>query len=59
MSNPHIASDPSPSSLLRALLVGGGLIVLWRLGKGLVSLFWTLFGLAVAWWFIGAPGFSG
>lgn len=55
MSIPHSDSTgtqagtgPDYRPLLRALLAGGGIYVLWRLCRGIGNLFWTVFGLAFA-----------
>lgn len=36
----------------RLLIVGGGLFLAHRLLRGLAGLFWTAFGLAMAWYFV-------
>ena len=51
------APGPERSRLLRWLLVGGAVFLLWRMGRGAKKLFWTLFGIGMAlywsggaWW---------
>lgn len=45
-----------PAGTPRLLLVGGALYLAWRLLAGIGSLLWTVFGLAVAFWFAGGLG---
>lgn len=40
--------------LLRALIAGGILVLLWKAMRGIGTLFWTLFGLAMAVFWSGA-----
>ena len=35
-------------SVVHLLLAGGGLFLLWRVARAMGTLFWTLFGLALA-----------
>ena len=49
----RIPADTSQPRLLRWLLVAGLLFLAWRFAKGLKTLFWTVFGLAMAFWWTG------
>ncbi len=49
----HPAPDNAAPDWWRLLLVSGGLFLLWRLMRGIGSLFWTSFGLATAFWWSG------
>lgn len=42
------------SRLLRWLLVAVALFLLWRVGRGMRKLFWSLFGIGMALWWSGA-----
>lgn len=42
------------SRLLRWLLVGGALFMLWRVGRSVKKLFWALFGVGMALYWSGA-----
>ena len=55
MSTGNASFEPS-SSLTRLLAIGGGILLLYRLMQGLGSLLWTVFGLAVAFYFMGGFG---
>src|SRR5690606_12565472 len=44
----HANTDRSSRPLIHALLAGGGLFVLWRMARALGTVFWTIFGLAMA-----------
>lgn len=45
------------SRLLRWLLVAVAVFVLWRAGRSLKKLFWTLFGIGMALWWSGGLWF--
>lgn len=47
--NASVSNDAGLNrNLLRALLAAGALVLLWKLLRGVGTLFWTVFGLAVA-----------
>lgn len=51
------ASDHSTHdhrTLLKAALAGGGLFLLWRLGRAMGTVFWAVFGIAIAIFWSGA-----
>lgn len=50
------APVPERSRLLRWLLAAGAVFLLWRLGRSVKKLFWTLFGIGMALYWAGAAG---
>ncbi len=50
------APGPERSRLLRWLLVGGAVFLLWRAARSAKKLFWTLFGIGMALYWSGAAG---
>jgi hypothetical protein len=48
------SQGPDYRPLLHALLAGGGVYLLWRLARGIGNLFWTIFGLAFAFYWVWA-----
>ncbi|WP_028838873.1 hypothetical protein [Thermomonas fusca] len=50
------APGPERSRLLRWLLVGGAVFLLWRVERSARKLLWTMFGIGMALYWSGAAG---
>lgn len=48
-----VAPGKENSTWMRWVLVAVGLFFLWRIGRFAKSVFWTLFGIGVAFWWTG------
>lgn len=51
-TNAHASRDHR--TLIHAILAGGGLFLLWRMARAVGTVFWTVFGLALAVFWTGA-----
>ena len=51
-TNAHAGRDHR--TLIHAFVAGGGLFLLWRMARAVGTVFWTVFGLALAVFWTGA-----